>query len=214
MFSLCWIPDEGRLIRHQKWLSHHLALKAQLGFDKIVFTDNASDFAYLRQIEHPDLEIKRFPEFIGRTGIHEYPYCWRGLSWVKDHLVANPSVDKIIFLDTDFYVLTPKLADYIKGLNTGWTSFRCKKYGFPEAAMHVLCRDSFNLLKDIPIPSYTHYNGRNMEDILRFTKINEPHLFKGDRYGEGREQQTADMDYYGQWDHTCPTMVFDMKGTA
>lgn len=209
LISLCWLGEPCRPLRNQKWLEHHLPLKEKMGFDKIILLDNASNLNDLialggtiyneqGKIIHearPDLIIHRFNDHLPRTGLNEYPYCWRGLAKTKEIL---PTLDKIIFLDTDFYILSGRLATYIKNLDTGWTSFFCNKYGWPEAAINILCKDTFPALANLPIPNYTHYNGQHMEEILPFTKIikNE---FTGDRYGEINMPQTPDMDYYGQY---------------
>ena len=221
LFSLCWLGEPWRIDRYTKWLSYHLAIKDSLGFDKIVLLDNASDLNDLRklggtimdekgnliELGNPDILIYRFDVHMPRTGIHEYPYCWRGLEYCKQ-LVTSLSINKILFIDSDFYILTKKLAQYIKTLDTGWISFWCHKYGWPEAALHILCKDTLSTLLNFPIPSFTHYNNRNMEELLPFTKVLKTE-FKGDRYGEGAEPQKDDMDYYGQWGPGCPDMKFE-----
>lgn len=224
LFSLCWLGEPWRIDRYTKWLSFNLGIQKELGFDEIILLDNASSFEDLRKLGGriysadtgelleviSDLPIKiyRFTEFIARTGIWEYPYCWRGLEYIQKHIIS-PEVDKIICIDSDFYVLTHKMTDYIRNLNTGWVSFFNHKYGFPEAAIHILCKDNYNLALNFPIPSYTFYNNKHMEWLLPFTLIHKTG-FKGDRYGEGGLPQLLDYDYYGQWSANCPDMLFDL----
>lgn len=211
LFSLCWLGEPWRIERNLKWLEFNRKLKTELGYDKIVFVDNASTFSDLALLKGDvynsnfellqqggsDLDIYRFEEHIPRTGIWEYPYCWRGVDFLKQ-IITHYKADKVIGLDTDFYILTPKLADYVRNLDAGWTSFFNHKYGFPEAAIHVLCKDSIDRLMNFPIPSYTHYNNQHMEWLLPFTQVLKTE-FTGDRYGETVTQQTPEMDYYGQW---------------
>lgn len=209
LFSLCWLGDQERVNRYEKWLNYHLAIKNELGFDHIFLVDNASPPDNIEKLQNAyknDVTVYSFIDHLPRFGGLAYPYCWRGMDWAKK-AIRGFTAKKMIFLDSDFYVLTPKLAKYIKELDTGWTAMWCPKYEFPEAALHVLCEDSFPLLVDFPIPSYTHYNGQHMEKLLPFTHIEKD--FVGDRYGETKEPQTNEMDFYGQWDATCGEMVYD-----
>lgn len=224
LFSLCWLGEPWRIDRNIKWLEYHRKLKSELAYDLIVLVDNASDLEDLKKLgatvydEYGDLLhecpgsytiVYRFYTHIHRTGIWEYPYCWRGLKYLQK-LVRELNISKVIGLDTDFYVLTPKLAHYMRDLNSGWVSFFCHKYGFPEAAMWVLCQDSMDRLLAFPVPSFTHYNGRHMEELLPWTVVHKTG-FVGDRYGEGRQLQEPWMDWYGQWTDGCPDMKYGME---
>lgn len=221
VFALSWLGEEWRIVRYQKWLAFQLSIQKELGFDKIILVDNASNIEDLKTLNatiYDDqhnlihkadscIEIYRFPDHIPRTRIHEYPYCWRGLDYCKK-LVNHYNLKKIIFLDSDFYILTSKLASYVKSLDKGWTSWWCHKYGWPEAAFNVLC--NMDLLLQFDIPSFTYYNNQHMEELLPFTQVLKTE-FKGDRSGEGAEPQTPDMDFYGQWSINCPDMKFDLS---
>lgn len=220
LFSLCYLDEPGRLERNKEYLTYNLSIQKELGFNRIVLLDNASDMANLKQLDAniydenkvllysptaPSIiDIYRFTEHLPRTGTWEYPYCWRGLDYLKTLL---PTCEKVVALDSDFYILSHRLADYVKELDSGWVSFFNHKYGFPEAAIHILCKDQFHKVLDFPIPSYTHYNNQHMEWLLPFTQVHKEG-FKGDRYGENCLQQTDDMDYYGQWSVGCPKMRF------
>jgi hypothetical protein len=220
MVAPCWLDEPSRIERNLKWLRYHLNIREELGFDQIVLFDNCSQEENIRQVViDPRVNIFRALEHLPRTGIWEYPYCWRMMKYVQD-MVAERGivtftkkdlfpVKKVIFLDTDFYVLTPKFAKYIANLGHGYTSFWCPKYGFPEAALNVLCEDAFSRFLHLPIPSPTYYNGKHMEWILPFTQVNKD--FVGDRYGEGCEIQREEMDWYGQWNTGCADMIYDLK---
>lgn len=224
-FALCWLGEDWRVVRYQKYLEYYLKIQNEFEFDRIILLDNESDMNLLlklkaniyeagtKKILHQQhgsiIDVYRCSEHLPRTGIHEYPYCWRGLEFAQNFIKQNETLEKVYFIDSDFYVLTKNLTRYMRELNAGSTSFRCKKYGFAEAALFVLCRDWFKKYCEIPIPSYTHYNGQNMEDILPFSKVETK--FNGDRFGEARLKQTKEMDYYGQWDTNCPDMIFNKE---
>ncbi len=210
LFTLCWLGEPWRVDRYKSWIDYNRNIKSSLGWDKIILIDNASDLEVLKSLGgtildekynviyqgSDDLHIIRCEEHLPRTGNKQYPYCWRGLHMLKD-IINKYQATKVLGIDSDFYVLSPRLADYIKNLASGWVSFFCHKYNFPEAGLWVLCSDAFNTLFNFNIPSYTHYNNRAMEKLLPFTYVNKTE-FIGDRYGEDARQQTPDMDYYGQ----------------
>lgn len=225
IFSLCWLGEDWRVTRYQKYLEYYLKLQNELEFDRIILVDNASDMNLLLKLKaniyeaetkklihykHGSVvDVYRYKKHLARTDMLEYPYCWRGTVFVQDFIKQNPTLEKIYFIDSDLYVLSKKLTKFMRELQNGNVSFRSKKYGFPEAALFVLCRDWFKQYCGLPVPSYTYYNNQVMEDILPFSEVRED--FIGDRYGETRLKQTQNMDYYGQWDTHCPNMVFNMK---
>lgn len=207
--------DQDRLERHVKWLKYYLPLLNTLEVEKIIFLDNASnmdflawlggnvydlEFGFLIQAGiEPRLEIWRWPNFIGRGDIPGkgplYPYWWRSYNY-GHQLAMDQGYDVIIHNDTDLYLLTNKIVNFIKSLDSGYNSFWCPKYNFAETALTVLCRDSFPLMKkfmDIPI---SEHDWKLAELVLPFTKKIKD--FKGDRYGETLIKQDETMDYYAQ----------------
>jgi len=127
-------------------------------------------------------------------GPNNYPYCWRALYYIKN--LIEEGYEKIVVIDSDGFIVSKKMADYIKNLSSGWTSFWCKRWEFPEASIHVLCKDAFNMFYNfIKIP-YQRRVGSIMEMTLPFTHIEES--FVCDRFGETNDLLTDEMDYYGQ----------------
>jgi hypothetical protein len=205
-----------------------------MGFNKIVWVDNASPIEDLIKLPAmvydadqgnatticgghlpnytPDLlDIYRYDEHLTRGNLWTYPYCWRGLKFLQEYVKAHPELDKVIVLDTDFYILSQHMCNYLKNPDSGWNTFWCDKWSFNEAAFYVINKDSFHLLLDFPIPSYTHYNDRCMEHILPFTKVWRREHFKGDRYGEANNPQAPYMDYYGQHMPGGVTLTFNPR---
>ncbi len=225
LFSLCYLSAYERYKRNVQWLDYYKNLKDKLGYDKILFLDNASNMEQVLSLggtvydEHKkliheapesDLIVYRFDQHLPRVSVHQYPYIWRGIQYLQA-LIPEIGIDKILFIDTDVYILTSEFAQYLKELDSGWTSMWCKKYGFAETSLHVLCKDSMDLFLNFPVPSWTHYDGKPLEELLPFTKILKDR-FKGCRYGEGAEPQTPDMHYYAQHNvGNCPKMIFDME---
>lgn len=206
LFSLCYIDGPERLKRNQRYLKYYNDIKSDLGFDAIVLADNASDLPWLSQLNasifleesNAAMELSgtrdivyTFAKHLPRGSALDYPYCWRGLDFIRSFIQSG--FDKVVCIDSDCFVLTKKLATYIKNINSGWESFWVPSYNFPSAELHVLCRDAFPIYLDFV---KENHHGKLMETALPFTKINKD--FIGDRYGERGFEQSHTMDYYGQ----------------
>lgn len=186
-----------RLARNIKYIQYYLSIQEHLGFEKIFFIDNASDpenVAALEMVGKDQIEVIRFDQHLKRGGIYDYAYCWRALYEIGP--LIDRGYEKIVTLDTDAFILSQRLADLVKHSNTGWWSVWCNKYEFPEASFHVLCEDSFIILKTYMEIPWRERNGVMMETALPFT-----HILKGlncDRFGEDDTPQDSTMDFYGQ----------------
>lgn len=219
LFSLMYLEGSdllgnNRLDRNLRYVEYYNKLKVELGFSGYIFVDNASSLSNLAKfnatvvdaesnqvLQHgrEDMTIIRYKKHLERGPGYDYPYCWRGLYELK--AAANLGLfDKIIFIDTDAFIRSGKLAKHIRELNTGWETFWSPMYGFPEAAIQVVCEDSFDLLNNFLEGDFMHHNGKCMETTLPFTKINKD--FVGDRYGENMAMWPKNPDY------TCQTPLF------
>jgi len=190
--------NNNRLERNIRYLNYYIPLKDKLGFDRIVFIDNDSSqesINEIRKVGNGILDIIRLSPHLPSGSALNYPYCWRGLYELKT--LINRGYDKIISIDSDGFVLSQRLANYFRLLDTGWTSLWCPRWNFPESACHVLCEDSFPIYLDyIEQMPWQNRVGTKMETSLPFTYINK--AFNADRYGESRLPQCTEMDYYGQ----------------
>lgn len=127
----------------------------------------------------------------------DYPYCWRSLYFVR-WVAMSGQWDKIIMIDNDAFVLSKRLADYLKAVDTGWTSLWCERWKFPESSLTVICRDAFSILNEFCVDDFRFHNGKKMEEVTPFTNVEK--RFVGDRYGEESppRKQDESMDYYCQ----------------
>lgn len=190
-----------RFQRNFKYLNYyaHPEVKEALGIDLIVFADNNSSVDRcnkLLELFGDELAIMRFDQHLERRGPYDYPYIWRAFYSIQE--LIKEGFEKIILLDSDCYVLTNTLAQYIKGLSSGWTSFWCPKYNFAEASAWVLCKDTFSLYYSfIGQCKWEDRPGTEpMETLLPFTHIARE--FTCDRWGEENKPQQDWMDLYCQ----------------
>lgn len=188
----------NRLARNIKYIEYYRKLKEHLGHELMVFADNHSSTKScntLLEVGGKDIAIMRFDHHLERISTYSYPYLWRALYSMQEVIT---DFDKVIAVDSDCFVLTKRVADYIKGLNSGWTTFWCKKYGFPAAEIHILCKDTYSLFRSfIGQCRWEDRDGHSpMEIQLPFTHTEMS--FNCDRWGEERLEQQASMDIYCQ----------------
>ena len=208
LFSLAYFDGEddrgsNRLERNIKYVKYYAKLKEELGFDEIVLFDNASNEENIKKFieavkdEPIQVVLCGSREHLARKGGYDYPYCWRGLHFMRD-LIVKFQYKKIITIDSDGFVLSKKLSKYVKDASSGWEAFWCQKYNFPEAAFHILNADAMGYFMGYTCTPWERLNGQVMELALPFTKVNKE--FVCDRFGEDRAPQSPVMDWYGQ----CP----------
>lgn len=223
LFSACYLDgkdDRGssRFFRTQKYLEYYWPLRDELGFQNIVLYDNASALpALIHLIESsPPLTVlnsppcERLPISVFSDEYHlakystfhdgdprrqyDYPYCWRALWFVRE-LLSTYGFDKVICIDTDGFVLSPRLAHAIRDNHeNAWSSLWCPKYDFPETAVQII-GPKHEMFMDVTKTDWRNWNGLKMEDALPVTILEG---FNSDRYGEDRKLVTPDIDFYGQ----------------
>lgn len=203
LHSLCWLDGADayggtRLERNIRYVKYYQSIKEHLGFDDIHLCDNNSDDKNIVQLtKHfpgDGLEFHRNQPHLPRTSMLDYPYCWRGLYNIRK--LIGRGYTKILMIDSDYFILSGRLAKFLKDLDTGWSALYCPKHGFPEAACQILCEDAFPLFMDYTSIPWEQHNGQLMEKALPFTKVHK--YFIADRFGEDFTPQALGMDAYGQ----------------
>jgi len=196
-----------RVARNIKYINYYSKLKEQLGFDKIWLIDNASSGENIKALRdgigdnYKNVQLFRCEKRLKSSGhVLDYPYCWRAL-WTINEMLINSYVQKVIHIDSDGFVLSQRLMDHLRNTKTGWETFWVERYGFPEASLWTLNRDSFSILNNFFAHGWASYNGKLMEVELPFTKVNKE--FVTDRFGEDRTMPNESIDYYGQ----CPVDI-------
>jgi hypothetical protein len=226
----------SRLERTKKYLEYYRKLKDTLGFTEFWQADNHSDLEKLKEIGAtvyneqmeviipgaPDLHIMRYDTPLYRGVGHDYPYAWRGIYFISK--LIDMGYEKIITCDTDAYILSKKLADFIRQQDSGYVTMWSHKYNFPEAAITVLCKDHMPAFQEwCKTPWEQRSDGTTLfEGALPFTGF--ANQFVGDRYGEmnylgvcqGAQAedgwpQSPDQDWYSQ-SRTSTKFVYNMEG--
>jgi hypothetical protein len=185
--------------RYQRWLKYYRPLLSQLKADKIVMLDDGSPCT---DLVNPDL-LLTWTNHLGRQSIKDYPGWWRSFSSMV-RIAEEHGFDKLIHIESDFFVLSPRMLEYLASLSSGWTAMYCQYYDFPETAIQVICKDSFEAYRRIyqqaVLSNYSF--PRLAEHILPFTHVEKQ--FNGDRIGEPHvlesfvKKGNMAVDYLGQ----------------
>lgn len=206
LFAPCIVDTEDRLQRNIKWLDYYLPLKDKLGFDRILLVDNASPPEMLNRLE---THIKDKPVFIKKKKVRlerirqdAYPYWYRAFAESAKYSVDH-GFDKIIHIDTDVFVFTDKLCNYIKEkhyLNSpGWIGFYCNIHQYNETIFQIITgREFIDKMYIFMTEEYLQYYPFDIaEKKVPFTHIEKN--FIGDRFPEkGLFKQDPSWDFVGQ----------------
>lgn len=177
--------------RYQRWLDYYENIP--IDAVKKIMIDDGSPFLppadIINTISHSAALagnsdknlIIRFDNNLGRQSGADYPGWWR--SFLHSVKVANElGVDKIIHIESDAYIMTPRLAKFINEIESGWNVLWSPRYRMPETAIQVICRDQFPILEQFK-DSHRDYSFSDIaEKVLPFTTVHKQ--FKGDRYSD------------------------------
>ena len=192
IFCTSYIRDaDAWETRYQRWLDYYQDFP--LDVVKRIMIDDGSPYlppaeiiktvphtAPVASLEDKNL-IVRFDDNLGRQSIKDYPGWWR--SFLHSVEVAKElGVDKIIHIESDAYILSPRLRDFIDQASSGWHVLWTQHNNFPETAIQVICRDQFQIFEDFKRKNPTLHFPDMAEHMLPFTAVNKE--FKGDRYSE------------------------------
>ena len=137
-------------------------------------------------------EYYRFPDRLGRQAAHVYPGWYRSFS----HGVLNgidKGFDKIIHAESDAFILSDRIIDFVNSIDSGWHTFWCYCHNMHESAIQVICRDQFDPAKIFLNTPYSAYSGSCIDGILPYTNVHKN--FAGDRYGEYLDEIPKHVDY-------------------
>lgn len=173
--TTCWLDDEHYFKRTQKWLDYYENMN-DLIFDHIILVDNASSPENIARLKGSKFVVSRQEPHLTRASHLSYPFVWRAV-----FLMDKMEADKIIYMNTDVFLLSDKMTTWVNQLKEGWTVPWCKKHNFPEADLQILVKPNSDYSNFIKGRNYMSYNGQQMESILPVTVDRS---LKGDRYSE------------------------------
>lgn len=193
--------------RYLKWINYFNSIK--INKDKVLIIDDGSPrlpqderlpviFPDTIKDEEPEGRnlIIHFSENLGRPEMLNYPGWFRSFSYASQYAKLF-NYKKIIHIESDIFILSKRILNYINDLNSGWVSFTCRRHGFPESGIQIICEDQLENLEAFCKKGYSSYKGTAIEVLLPFTKVENG--FIGDRYGEYMHAPPANVDYCSQY---------------
>lgn len=178
-------------VRYSRWLKYYEA--TDLHRDITAMIDDgatyiprdqgitiASEKSFLPK-DFSGVLLYRFDKRLGRISIKNYPGWWR--SFLKSVQLARYfDADKIIHIESDAFILSQRLIDFLNNTNSGWHVMWSNHYQFPETAIQLICKDQFEIMENFA----NQYNSKGApdiaENILPFSEVHKD--FIGDRYSE------------------------------
>ena len=203
--------QEYYYLRYKKWISYYTNLPGFSEDKDLFMLDDGSDlivadnlYNYIEDeiTEETNIEKMNFFHFSERWGnisTANHPGWYRSFLFSLD-IAETLGYEKIIHIESDLYILSDSICNYINNTNSGWVSFLCPKYNFPESSIQIINKDAFSKLRtfrdELLAKGLKKLAHANVEHMLPLTHLEKS--FKGDRYGETNEPQCESMDYYAQ----------------
>lgn len=204
--------------RINKWINYYDTLKKSFNAEHLMLIDDASPVIDLNMdVEVYDTEdlpetisspinIFRFKNNLGRPTWKDYQGWWRSFTFSLE-IAKKYEYDKIIHIESDFYIVSEMMIEYIKNFNHGWGTFFSNYHNFPETAIQIICKDSFLEFEKIALKikenKYKTDNYVPAELFLPFSSVEKQ--FHGDRLGQPevfdawlRNVNNRKIDYIGQ----------------
>lgn len=192
LFCTCYARDEAAWqSRYQRWIQYYE--HGPIDWSRLVLIDDGSPYvpsaemigSFSATTGSPLAEdaklVARFPDNLGRQAISIYPGWWRSFFYSLQ-LARLMGASKIVHIESDAYILSQRLADFINEASSGWHVLWSQKHRMPETAIQVICADQFTSFEQFQQNSHIQINNEYAENILPFTKIHKD--FLGDRYSE------------------------------
>jgi len=143
----------------------------------------------------PTRAMVRFETNLGRSSTMIFPGWVRAFEFSLTIAEAY-GFDKIVHIESDSYILSDRLVEYINDLEHGWTALWVPRWNCAESSIEVICRDSFATLSAFRDRGPYSFSEQPAEIVLPFTHVERG--FVGDRYEEYRSDIPTNSDYAAQ----------------
>jgi hypothetical protein len=185
------IPDDGS---NYKYI--HILQSYYKDIFVIVDLVKASDDPFTEFYNIPDIELEkgkiywlRFPNNLGRPLHCIVAGWWRSFSFMSVFAYEN-QIEKLIHLESDCYILTKKLYDWLNKGGVLWECLFARQYGYPETMIQIIPCQSYWKIRPYYKANKSFFFKERYADseyipekTLLFDWV-EKWLFKGDRYGQ------------------------------
>ena len=195
--------------RYRRWVDAVMA--NGLGQRQIVIVDDGSpvlpgwadtDIVTLRtpgdaarvQSSAPVL-LLRYADRLGRAAIYDFPGWHRSFVTGLRYGAAG-GFTKLLHLESDAYLISPRMLDWVRTTSAGWMAPWSGKFEFPEIAIQLICADQMPAAEAFARRPYDGLVGVTHETALPLTHVVKG--FVGDRFGEEEAAVPAGADFVSQ----------------
>jgi hypothetical protein len=214
LFCTGYIGKQCQIERYDLWIDHYLPRLEQLRCERMVIIDDGSPLEYVVKLGIPIVDVDdlpdvlpgkvcwiRFPDNLGRPLRRMIPGWWRSFSYASV-LAMLYGAERLIHIESDAFVLSDKLFDWLAEETDHWRSLYSKHYHWPETAVQVIPKRSINQLFQFFNAGKEFWYGQQLPDHLYIPEYCLPIAevnrwdFKGDRVGEDWCEKIPDnLDY-------------------
>jgi len=208
LFCTSYVDAEsGWLGRYKPWVDYYqiLPLRRDATFmlddfsphvpedHRLVVLDDLPSNVYPEKVH-----FYRFAEHLGNDRHNRHRGWWRSFLFSLQ-IAHHYGLRKIIHVESDAYLISQQVVEYLSNLDSGWTALWCPRYQLPEAAIQVIAEDQFSAMQRFVDMGLRDASRTMPEKSLPFTHVERK--FYGDRYGEYRSRIPRTADYACQVIH-------------
>ncbi len=188
--------------RYRKWLDFFT--RSALERDQILLVDDGSpllpSWRGVKQLQVlPERQpsektvLFHFENNLGRAGVCNYAGWFRSFAFAATY-ARKYGFNKVIHVESDCFLYSQRIIEFINGLSSGWTALWCPRWKFPETCIQIICEDQLEAYARLASISYAdELADKPIEFMLPFTDVRKD--FVGDRYGEYLQWVPEDADY-------------------
>ena len=198
--------------RWRRWYNHHKQVGLQ--FDQLLIVDDGSpelpgwsDTRVIYDLDRPwfankDIVIYRYEDNLGIDGgAFSVPGLYRGFQTASRYM-QEYGFDKLLNIESDSYILSKRMIEYINNIDKSWTAFWEPKFKVPELGINIAAGAGLTKWFNTTNKNYSEYNGLMLETEFDFDHVEKG--FVGERYGERCQVLPSGIDYACQigqdWD--------------
>ena len=190
--------------RYRVWLD--AILRSQLKHDQILIVDDGSPVLpdwpdtvitgeTMPMRPEAPVSLFHFRDNLGRPRDTYFP------GWLRSFFFAAAyarlfGFDKIVHIESDAFLITPRVQAYFNSVTEGWVALWCPRYGMPESGLQIVAGSAIERCAAFGRRSFDTPDADVIEKVLPFTHVETG--FIGDRYGEYQDHIPRDADYVMQ----------------
>ena len=99
---------------------------------------------------------------------------WREFLYMSIKIAETYGFNKIVHIESDAFLISNRVINYINNLEEGWVALWANKYYFPESSIQVICNDQFDSFNNFISCGYQELSKKGYaEKILPFTHVEQ-----------------------------------------